>query len=275
MARLFGFIGNRPDLGAKVASAEQRSLEARNVGGPLGWGVGFYQGGEVLLRRRPLDDRPILSLADAIKDVRSDVLIGHIRQASVGALRTENTHPFRFRQWLFAHTGTIAAFTSIRERLVESLPEFLRRNIRGDTDSEVLFHLFLSFLHDAGSLGGGPVDANVLRTAIRSSASLIDRLSAEEGAAAQGFNILVTNGDLIAAVHAQGRMAYRVYEGRHDIEALFVDDELRKLRHPDVGAIKLSMVIAEYDQDPAGFTPVPERSILTLTRSDAPAVEAL
>src|SRR5215469_1828946 len=104
MARLFGMIGNRPDLAGRILSAESDVLRARALAAPspLGWGVGFYQGGEVLMRRRPIDDRPEIDVAKLAADVRADVLIGHVRSATVGALRTENTHPFRYREWLFA-----------------------------------------------------------------------------------------------------------------------------------------------------------------------------
>src|SRR3954452_19170461 len=147
MARLFGFVGNRADLGARVLELESKPLSVVAKGSTLGWGLGFYQAGEVLLRRRPIDERPEIDVAALAKDLRADVLIGHVRAATVGNLRTENTHPFRYRQWLFAQTGTIPEFESIRERLVSSVPEFLRAGIRGETDSEILFHVFLSFLH--------------------------------------------------------------------------------------------------------------------------------
>jgi glutamine amidotransferase len=58
MARLVGFIGNRPDLGARVIELEGKALDVRKKPGVTpGWGVGFYQGGEILLKRRPIDDR--------------------------------------------------------------------------------------------------------------------------------------------------------------------------------------------------------------------------
>ena len=38
MARMFGFIGNRPDLGARVLEANAALLRARrSAGDPLGW----------------------------------------------------------------------------------------------------------------------------------------------------------------------------------------------------------------------------------------------
>ena len=135
MARLFGLIGNRADLAGRVLGSEKDALAVHSRGGQLGWGIGFYQGGEVLMRRRPIDDHATVDMAKAASDVRADLLLGHVRNATVGTLRTENTHPFRYRQWLFAMTGTLPAFESIRERLIASVPEFLRSSVRGETDA--------------------------------------------------------------------------------------------------------------------------------------------
>ena len=54
-------------------------------------------------------------------DLRADVLVAHVRTPTVGTLRTENTHPFRFRQWLFAQTGTVPEFAAVRDRLVATI----------------------------------------------------------------------------------------------------------------------------------------------------------
>src|ERR1700733_2338272 len=192
MARLFGLMGNRADLAGRALAFEGDALRVRARGQPLGWGVGFYQGGEVLMRRRPIDDRDEIDLAKLAADVRADILIGHVRSATVGALRTENTHPFRHRQWLFAQTGTLAVFDAIRERLLASVPEFLRGNVRGETDSEIVFHVFLSFLHDAGRLDNGSVTGDAVLEALRSSLNVIHGMEAEEGDGAEKTNLLVS-----------------------------------------------------------------------------------
>src|SRR5512146_3059950 len=76
MARLVGFIGNRPDLGARVIDLEGRALSVRRRPGVTpGWGVGFYQAGEILLKRRPIDDRDEVRPADITGDVRADTLV--------------------------------------------------------------------------------------------------------------------------------------------------------------------------------------------------------
>src|ERR1700716_4225613 len=114
MARLFGLIGNRADLAGRVLDVEREALKVPTglvPAGALSWGIGFYQGGEVLIRRRPNDERNALDLAALAKDLRSDLMIGHVRAATVGSIRTENTHPFRYREWLFAHTGSVASYS--------------------------------------------------------------------------------------------------------------------------------------------------------------------
>ena len=275
MARLFAYLANRPDLGAKVLEAEASTINPAPTGAPTGWGVGFYQGGELLLRRRPVDDRPSLPIASALADVRTTALLGHVRVATVGALSTENTHPFRYRQWLFAHTGTLPAYASLRDRLADSIPQFLRRNVRGDTDSELLFHLFLSFLHDTGRLDQGVVAPADTHGALRATLALIDRLSAEEGGAPLAGNIALTDGESVVALRAGGPMAYRVYQGRQGFDNILGEEWLRRARSADLENTRLQLLVADHDGAPSGFTSVPDRSILTLTRASDPTVAPL
>jgi predicted glutamine amidotransferase len=276
MARMFGFIGNRSDLGARVLKSNAELLRVRRAPAePLGWGLGFYQAGEILLRRRPIDDRDEIDLTEAAEDIRTDVLIGHVRRASVGALRTENTHPFRYRSWVFAHTGTIGGFEHLRERLLASQPEFLRRNVRGETDSECLFYLFLSFLHDAGHLDEGHVATTHVAAALRASIALVDRLSAEEGFGPNSGDILVTNGESMLAVHRNGVTGYRVLRGKFDIEDLLGEDGTRQARIPSIDSTHFTIIASELETLPAGWTAVSERTVVTLSRTDDPRVEPL
>jgi len=276
MARMFGFIGNRSDLGALVLASSAEVLRARRPADqPLGWGIGFYQAGEVLLRRRPLDDREEIDLAEAAGNVRADVLLGHVRLASVGALRTENTHPFRYRSWLWAQTGTILGFERLRARLLDAQPEFLRRNVRGETDSELFFYLFLSFLHDTGHLESGHASYEAIAAALRASVALVDRLSAEEGFGANTGDILVSNGERMVAVHRNESMAYRVLRGRYDIEGLLGEDTMRKARIPSLDSTHFTLIVSEAATLPAGFRSIEARSLVSLTRTDDPVLEPL
>lgn len=278
MARLVGFIGNRPDLGARVIELEGRALSVRRRPDVTpGWGVGFYQGGEILLKRRPIDDRPEISLVDMTRDIRADALVAHVRLATVGAARTENTHPFRYRQWLFANTGTIDTFSRLRGRLAESLPQFLHRDVRGETDSEMLFHLFLSFLHDAGKLDRPAVEPEAACAALRSTIALVDGLCAEEGAAPTKLNIVLTNPEYLVAVHGNASMGYRIFQGTRDLERLFGDGGLGRMRIPDYASSRLTLVASDFDdvEIPSGWNPVAERAIVTFSRANDPVIESL
>jgi predicted glutamine amidotransferase len=273
---MFGFIGNRPDLGARVVAFHRDALAVtRPPGQALGWGVGFYQAGEVLLRRRPVDDRPVVDVMSVTANVRADVLIGHVRHPSVGDLRTENTHPFRYRQWLFAQTGTIEGYDALKDRLLGSLPEFLRRNVRGDTDSELFFYLFLSFLHDAGQLGDPVAPAEAVRTALRATMSLVDRLSAEEGYGANRGDLLVTNGESMVAVHRGDSMAYRVLAGRHDVEEFLNDQAALDGRIPNPDTARFCILATGLARVPERWVRAPTASLLTLTRTDGPTADPL
>jgi len=263
---------------ARVFAVEGASLRTKAKGVPLGWGLGFYQGGEVLIRRRPIDERPEVDVAALVSDVRADVLLGHVRQATVGVLRTENTHPFRYRQWLFAQTGTVSEFERVRERLIESVPEFLRGGIRGETDAEVVFHIFLSFLHDAGLLGEGLVDAPLVRNAIRSSLAVVDGMTAELGAAAAKLNIMVSNGELVVAVHrSDAPMRLRVISGAVDADMMLGEDAQLRRKTPELQRMRFSMAASDFDDVvPNGrWKVVPDSSIVTMLREADPRIEAL
>jgi glutamine amidotransferase len=278
MARLVGFIGNRPDLGTRILELEARHLLMhRKTGAIPGWGVGFYQGGEFLLKRRPIDDRPALDLREMTQGIRADILVAHVRVGTVGVARTENTHPFRYRQWLFAQTGTVNAFSTLRGRLTDSLPQFLLRDVRGETDAELLFHLFLSFLHDAGQLDRPHVPANTARAALRSSLALVDRLCAEEGHGPSALNLLVASPEYVLAVHGQGRMMLHVLHGAQDLERILGDGGLGRMRLPDFAACRVSVIASDFENADtlAGWTTVPDRAIVTLTRTEDAHIEAI
>jgi glutamine amidotransferase len=112
------------------------------------------------------------------------------------------------RQWLFAHAGLVEGFASIQPRLLESMPDFLRRNVRGDTDSEHVFHVFLSFLHDAGQLENLEVADQAVLAALRSTITLIDRLVSEVGAPKSNLDLVLTNGRQLYALRRGSPMIY-------------------------------------------------------------------
>src|SRR4030095_9428509 len=103
----------------------------------------------------------------------------------------------------------------------------------------------------------------------------LDRWSAEGGHEGNRGDTLVTNGEHLLAVHRNGGMAYRVLKGRHDVEDLLGEAGVRHSRIPTVETTRFSLIVSEVAHVPAGWTPVADRCIVTLTRGDDPSFEPL
>lgn len=77
-----------------------------------GWGIAFYEGKGLRTFHDPAPsvDSKIARLI-AEYPIKSCTVISHIRQANVGNISLENTHPFSRelwgRQWCFAHNGQL------------------------------------------------------------------------------------------------------------------------------------------------------------------------
>lgn len=209
MARLLGYMANRTDRLPLVLEHERRALAAApsSDSSPSGWGLGFYQGGEVLHRKRPRSDQDA-DWHQLGKDIVSDCVLMHLRQPTVGDFRTQNTHPFRMRSWLFAHKGTIPGFAQLKPSMLSTLPDFLKRNIRGETDSELLFHILLSHLNAEGALDAHDVHEQLLLDALRRTVDSVDRASQDAGEEHASLNLLLTNGRSMMAFRRGAPMAY-------------------------------------------------------------------
>ena len=86
-----------------------------------------------------------LNLIDLVSHIESPLFMSHVRASSLAAVQETNCHPFRYKQWLFLHNGQIIKFDLLRQTLLcEIAPEYYK-NIQGSTDSEVMFHLALTY----------------------------------------------------------------------------------------------------------------------------------
>jgi predicted glutamine amidotransferase len=84
------------------------------------------------------------NLREMAGHVRSHLFFAHIRAAIGSAVQQTNCHPFRRKRWLFMHNGFIDGFAEIKRELVLAVDESLYPEIRGTTDTEVLFYLALT-----------------------------------------------------------------------------------------------------------------------------------
>jgi predicted glutamine amidotransferase len=111
-----------------------------------GFGLGWYGGGEgpaVYRSVAPAWGDP--NLRELAAHVESPLFLAHVRATTGTAIQQTNCHPFRYGQWLFVHNGVIAGFSGMRRDLMLAIDPSLFPDIEGSTDSEVLFHLAITF----------------------------------------------------------------------------------------------------------------------------------
>jgi glutamine amidotransferase len=119
-----------------------------------GFGVGWYGRGDQPALFRSIEpawnDRNLRELSQQIE---SRLVFAHIRASSGGAIQQTNCHPFRHANWLWMHNGLIHDFGRLKRDLVLQIDPALYPSIEGSTDSEVFFHLALTFglMEDAPS----------------------------------------------------------------------------------------------------------------------------
>lgn len=120
-----------------------------------GFGVGWY--GE---RPEPglfKDVRPAWNdpnLKDLARHIRSHLFLAHVRSAHASEIQRTNCHPFRHGRWLCMHNGRIAQLARLKRDLAMAVDPELFPEILGTTDTEIMFHLALTF-----GLDESPVEA--------------------------------------------------------------------------------------------------------------------
>ena len=175
---------------------------------PDGFGYGYYIDDRPLLSKQPRGATPHESYYPLVKDLNTNLFMLHARQATVGGWKDANTHPFRLEPWLFAHTGTAELLQEKREHILQLLPNHLKNNIKGDTDSELLFMLILSNLGDLYKMKSIAVSEEKALDAIRKSFSQIGYSFTDFNEASGVF--FLTNGNLLIGVSCGGLLQLRV-----------------------------------------------------------------
>ena len=98
--------------------------------------------------KNPMLYKDDVNLENKIQTIQSDIIIGHIRHKTSGNVTIQNTHPFYYQNQVFFHNGKIFNF----EKHVTTIRHFISQkyltHITGETDSEHLFYLFLSYKDD-------------------------------------------------------------------------------------------------------------------------------
>lgn len=111
-----------------------------------GFGVGWYAEQEVPGLFRSIE--PAWNdgnLRELSAHIRSRLVLAHVRASTGTAVQQTNCHPFRHGRWLWVHNGAIAGFRAAKRDLTLAVDPALFPDIEGSTDSELFFHLALTF----------------------------------------------------------------------------------------------------------------------------------
>jgi glutamine amidotransferase len=233
---------------------------------PNAVGVGAYAQDEVLLRRFPGDTE--LTLPGLAPPHESEALVYHGGRLPVGMSLEENTQPFRARHWLFAHQGSLSGFERLRAPLMDALPDFLQRQVRGATDSEVAFALFLKHLRETGHTDDPLLGAEAAGRKLADTARELERLTAGTGAAlASTLNFVATNGHVLVATRSGALpLYYTRLEGTDSCEVHGITPSTPETQ-PGVGEHRrrLTVVVASHVKRRAGWVELPQGTTLVVS----------
>ena len=252
MCRFIAYIGNEILLADLVINPEnsliRQSYKSRERREPLngdGFGVGWYT---PELATDPCvfksispawSNSNLLSIAD---HVRSRCFFAHVRAASPGMAVTEtNCHPFQIGRYLWMHNGSIQGFNRIKRRLCNSLSDELYDAIKGTTDSEHAFAVFLHFLGDQPNASPSEVRDALIKTIFQ----LEEWVREADVDGPSIYNFAISDGKGLAAVryvsdpevepislYFSKRGEYRccdgkpeIFDGRHEESGIIVASE--------------------------------------------------
>ena len=184
-----------------------------------GFGVGWYLDPDRTLPARYRSVNPAwndANLRELADHIESPLFLAHIRAAVGSPVQQTNCHPFRYGRWLFVHNGFLDGFQALRRELLLAVDPSLFQDIAGSTDSELLFHLALTFGLADDPLGAmeravGFVESKARERAVENPAQM---------------TVGISDGERLWAVR---------YSSQHRSRTLFVSEDVNALRqlHPE------------------------------------------
>ena len=193
-----------------------QSLHARMGAEPTngdGFGLGWYGTGEgpgVYRSVSPAWGDP--NLRELAAHVESPLFMTHVRAAIGSPVQETNCHPFRRGNWLFVHNGFIADFHLLRRDLMLAIDPELFADVQGSTDTEVVFHLALTFGLEEDPIG-----------ALERTVGLIEETARRHGVTnAVQASFGVSDGESLWAVR---------YASGGDARSLFASSDADAIRH--------------------------------------------
>ena len=140
MCRLFGMLSPEPVTTRFWLLDAKDSVLDQSYRNPDGAGLAHYVGPDPVVYKQPIAAYEDRQFAAEARRVHSHLFVAHVRHATRGEPRPENTQPFSHGTLVFAHNGDIEG--------VEELPGSSGL-LLGDTDSERYFILLQRHILEA------------------------------------------------------------------------------------------------------------------------------
>lgn len=199
MCRIIAIYGNSNNVAISNALTKFGALAETGVvpksdpaGHNDGWGLVAYDRKDniVIHGKEPLSaaNNPAFeALIEKISHIDPSIVIGHLRKASVGGNKIENTHPFFVDGWTFCHNGSIGVKDDMAGLVLDA--EYASKR-KGETDSETFFLYYLQSLKGTASTNPAILQQKLV--------DLINLIRTTRDYTA--LNLLVTNGKTLFAV---------------------------------------------------------------------------
>lgn len=205
MCRLVAYLGHStllenvlvlPKNSIVLQSLHAKETNLRTNGD--GFGVGWYVpdiGSDPALFTSVFpawNDRNLLHLT---AKTQSSCFFAHVRSASASGVTTYNCHPFIYGDWMLMHNGEIYNFIEVKRHIRHLLDDDIYNWVKGDTDSEHLFALFLQ-LAKGRDISQLSVAADVLQETIQKIQDIVKEFG---HSGPSYYNICLTDGKKMIA----------------------------------------------------------------------------
>jgi len=249
---------NDDSLTAVAVGTVRDLVEFPDAATSSGFGFGWVQDGRSLLRANPKPSSGAMFM-DLMADIPARSVVGHIRGPEDEEVATLDLQPFRFRRWVLAHGGEEPHIGPMLDSLLDSIPEFVRGNVKGTTGSEVLAHVFLGHLYQRGLLDEGRTDPAGCAAALAETMRQVQL----EAAIASFAAVAVTDRMLVAGGFGHA-LAFRVVRGLSHFkdQPLFAGHKPKPTQHPTFKGV----FVTDAPTEGADWVEVPDGHVMWVDR---------
>jgi len=176
----------------------QSKIDPKRLQGD-GWGIGFYEDGSPIIIK---SEKPVYidyeKFSFTVQGAKSRIILAHIRRASnprglprEKMISKENSQPFMFGKYIFAHNGTI----TIPDEVAEALGGW-RHKIRGLNDSEVYFWFIMKELNNGVDL---PLALKNFKVTLEDIWAEVRERYSDKSRPYIGLNCIISDGEVLYA----------------------------------------------------------------------------